>query len=163
MGLIKRTDIVDFLDITPTAQNPTWAIIGDGMTTGTWTYDATTTSETYIIHDSATTTLDSYSVTMDGEMKCKAGDEVFDYIDNLRITRAIGDGAKSHVLSIYKYDIEANDKYRAEMNDCTVSISSFGGDGGATPTIGFTIAKNGDPTLGTATISSGTPTFTPSV
>lgn len=166
MGLLKRTDIVDFLDVTPSAQTNDWAIVGDGMTTGTWTYDAQTTSETYIINDSATTTVDSYSVSMDGEMKCKKGDEVFDFIDGLRKTRAIGESAKTSVLSVYKYDFTTEGgttTYSAEKNDCTVTITSFGGDGGATPTIGFTIAKNGDPVIGTVTMSGGTPTFTPTV
>jgi len=160
MGLIKRTDIVDFIDTTPTAIEPTWVIVGDGMTTGTWTYEASETSETYIIHDSATTTIDNYNVSLDGEMKCKKGDGAFDFIDGLRKSRAIGDAAKTHVLSIYKYDV-TGDEYAAELSDATISISSFGGDGGATPTIGFTIAKNGDPTLGKATISNGEPLFTP--
>ena len=163
MALLKRTDIVDFIDTTPTAQTPTWVLVGDGMTTGTWTYEAAETSETYIIHDSATTTIDNYNVSLDGEMKCKKGDGAFDFIDGLRKRRAIGDDAKTHVLSIYKYDVDENDKYAAEMSDATISISSFGGDGGATPTIGFTIAKNGDPTLGKATINNSTPEFTPTV
>ena len=160
MGLIKRTDIVDFIDTTPNSSTPTWVIVGDGMTTGTWTYEAAETSETYIIHDSATTTIDNYNVSLDGEMKCKKGDGAFDYIDGLRKTRAIGDAAKTHVLSIYKYDV-SGESYAAELCEATISISSFGGDGGATPTIGFTIAKNGDPTIGTATITDGEPTFVP--
>ena len=158
MGLLKRTDIVDFIDTTPNSSTHTWAIVGDGMTTGTWTYEAAETNETYIIHDSATTTVDSYNVSMDGEMKCKKGDGAFDFIDGLRQARATGDAAKTYILSIYKYDLVGDD-YKAELSDATVTITSFGGDGGATPTIGFTLAKNGDPTKGTASITDGEPTF----
>lgn len=163
MGLLKRTDIVDFIDITPTGQSRTWVLLGDGMITGTWTYEAGETSETYIIHDNATTTVDNYNVTLDGEMKCKKGDGAFDYIDGLRRTRAVGSAAETNILSIYKYDVDENDKYAAETSNATISISSFGGDGGATPTIGFTISKNGDPTIGKATITNGEPAFTPTV
>lgn len=161
--LIKRTDIVTFLDITPTNEQPTWAIVGDGMTTGAISYEAGTTSETYIINDSATTTVDNYNVSFEGEMKCIKGDEVFDYVDNLRITRATGDNAKSHVLNVYKYIVDEGGKYKSEMSDCSITLSSFGGDGGTTPTIAFSINMNGDPTLGLTNIDNGIPTFTPTI
>ena len=50
--------------------------------------------------------------------------------------------------------------YKAQKFNCSVSISSYGGDGGVTPTIGFKINVNGRPENGTVTLSEGTPTFT---
>lgn len=161
--LVKRPEIVAWLDVEPTGATPTWGLVGNGMTTGSYTYEAATTSETYIVDENATTTLDGYSVSLDGEMKCLFGDEVYDYINGLRYNLATGTDATTKVLLVDKYDVDEENKYKAQQFNCTVSISSYGGDGGATPTIGFTIAVNGDPTNGTVTIANGTPTFTATV
>lgn len=159
--LVKRPEIMAFLDKTPSS-SPTWKIIGNGMTTGSYSYEASETSETYIVDENATTTIDSYSVSIDGEMKCIFGDDVYDFINGLRYNLATGSDASSHILLVDKYDevTAGTGKFRAQMFDCTISISSYGGDGGATPTISFKISVNGTPKKGYATISSGTPTFT---
>lgn len=157
-GYAKRSDIVTFIDITP-ASSPTWAIVGDYSTDGTLTYDATTSEDHFITKDSPTINIDTYGVSMDQEQYCYVGDEVFDYIDNLRITRATGDDTRTHYLNVYKYNV-SNNAYKAEMGDCTITINSIGGAGNEKPRIGYTINME-DNTIGTATISEGVPTFTP--
>lgn len=158
--LVKRSQIVTWLNTKPaTPETPTWGIVGNGMTNGEFKYDAKETSETYIVNDNATTTVDGYTISLDGEMKCLFGDEVYDFINGLRYNLAVGESAKTQVLLVDKYDV-TTDKYKAQKFDCSISISSYGGDGGATPTIGFKINVNGDPTNGTVTIAAGVPTFT---
>ncbi len=149
-----------FLNIEPSGSSESWALVGNGMTTGSYTYEATETSETYIVDDNATTTVDSYALSLDGEMKCIFGDEVFDFINELRRKLATGTDAETSVLLVDKYDVSETNKFKAQKFACSISISSYGGDGGATPTIGFKINVNGDPTNGTVTISEGVPTFT---
>lgn len=149
-----------FLNIEPSGSSESWALVGNGMTTGSYTYEATETSETYIINENATTTVDSYAVSLDGEMKCIYGDQVYDYINGLRYNLATGTDAVTKVLLIDKYDVDDDGAFKAQKFDCSISISSYGGDGGATPSIGFKINVNGDPVQGTATIASGVPTFT---
>ena len=160
MRYVKRKEIMLFIDTTPNS-SPTWKLVGNGMTTGTYTYDANEEDETYIIHDNPTTLVDQYKVTLDGEMKCIFGDDVYDYINGLRRNLATGSDAEQHCLLIDKYDEASTDNFVAQTYDSSVSISSYGGDGGVTPTIGFKINLNGDPTDGTATITGGVPTFTP--
>lgn len=149
-----------FLNIEPSGSSESWALVGNGMTTGSYTYEATETSETYIVDDNATTTVDSYALSLDGEMKCIFGDEVFDFINELRRKLATGTDAETSVLLIDKYDVSETNKFKAQKFACSISISSYGGDGGATPTIGFKINVNGDPVNGTVTIADGVPTFT---
>lgn len=149
-----------FLNIEPSGSSESWALVGNGMTTGSYSYEATETSETYIINENATTTVDSYAVSLDGEMKCIYGDQVYDYINGLRYNLATGTDAETTVLLIDKYDTDDDGSFKAQKFNCSISISSYGGDGGATPSIGFKINVNGDPTQGTATIASGVPTFT---
>lgn len=149
-----------FLNIEPSGSSESWALVGNGMTTGSYTYEATETSETYIVNENATTTVDSYAVSLDGEMKCIYGDQVYDYINGLRYNLATATDAETTVLLIDKYDVDDDGSFKAQKFNCSISISSYGGDGGTTPTIGFKINVNGDPVQGTATIASGVPKFT---
>lgn len=161
--LVKRTEIMTFLNITPSAQTESFALVGNGMTSGSYSYEASETSETYIVDDNSTTIVDGYALSLDGEMKCIFGDDVYDFINNLRYNLATGSAAETTVLLVDKYDAttEGNvTSFKAQKFRCSVSISSYGGDGGATPTIGFKINVNGAPTNGTVTISGGVPTFT---
>lgn len=150
-----------FLNVTPKETTETLALVGNGMTSGSYSYEANETNETYIVNDNATTTIDSYAVSLDGEMKCIYGDEVYDYINGLRYDLATGTDAESTVLLIDKYDKNTDGSFKAQKFNCSISISSYGGDGGATPTIGFKINVNGDPINGSVVMTSGEPVFTP--
>ena len=162
--LIKRSQIQAFLNTAGKSGEPTYKIVGNYMPSGNYEYNPQTTTETYIVNDNATSTLDSYQIAFDGEMKCAKGDAVFDYIDGLRYNVAVGDDAVSEVVLVDTYEQKGSGSgYRAQKFACTVSVNSFGGDGGQTPTISFNIAVNGDPVQGTATISAGTCTFTAGV
>lgn len=161
--LIKRSQIQAFLNVSKESATESFKIIGNYMPTGAYDYNPQTTTETYIVNDNATLTLDSYQIAFDGEMKCAKGDAVFDYIDDLRYNVAVGDDAVSEVVLVDTWNTKTKGSYRAEKFNCTISINSYGGDGGQTPTISFNIGINGDPIKGTATISAGTCTFTPEI
>lgn len=162
--LIKRSQIQAFLNTAGKGEAPTYKIVGNYMPTGAYDYNPQTTTETYIVNDNATSTLDSYQIAFDGEMKCAKGDAVFDYIDGLRYTVAVGDDAVSEVVLVDTYEQKGSSGgFRAQKFACAVSINSFGGDGGQIATISFNIAVNGDPVQGTATISAGTCSFTAEV
>lgn len=158
--LVKRPEIVAWLDTTPTESSETWALVGNGMTSGAYSYEASETSETYIVDENATTTIDNYNISLDGEMKCLFGDEVYDYINGLRYNLAVGSDAVSHVLLVDKYDVSEDGAYKAQKFNCSISVSSYGGEGGATPTIGFKININGRPENGSVKLTAGVPEFT---
>lgn len=159
--LIKRSQIQAFLNVSKESATESFKIIGNYMPTGAYDYNPQSTTETYIVNDNATSTLDSYQIAFDGEMKCAKGDAVFDYIDDLRYNVAVGDDAVSEVVLVDTWNTKTTGSYRAEKFNCTISINSYGGDGGQIPTISFNIGINGDPIKGTATIQEGTCTFTP--
>jgi len=158
--LVKRKDIVLYLNTTPKAINETWGLYGRKTTSSTYSYNPSTTSETYIVDDNATVTLDSYNVSVDGNMKCYFGDTLYDYINGLRYNLATGNDAVTKALLIDKYD-KTGDAFKAQVFEATISIESYGGDGGETPTITFNIGLNGTPTNGTVTFVGETPTFSP--
>lgn len=163
--LIKRKEIMLYLDTTPKSGTPTYGLYGKKSTSATYTYNPETTSETYITDDNATVTLDSYNVTIDGNMKCYFGDAIYDYINGLRYNLATGTDAITSALLIDKYDATTNGvtSFKAQKFEATISVESYGGDGGVTPTITFTIGLNGTPVNGTVTFSGETPEFTPAV
>ncbi len=158
--LVKRKEIMLYLNTTP-SETETWGLYGKKSTTATYTYNPNSTSETYITDDNATVTLDSYNVTIDGDMKCYFGDAIYDFINGLRYNLSTGSDAVTKALLIDKYDkSSSDDSFKAQVFDCTISIESYGGDGGVTPNITFTIGLNGDPTQGSVTFTGDVPTFT---
>ena len=156
---VKRSDLMAFLN-TGTADEPVWSRMGKGITSQVLAYNPATTSETYIDEDSATTNLDSYSVNISTPQTAYAGNAVFDFVDELRKTRAVGSDAQAEVLLVYAYDKAEGGGYRAERNNAVLQIDDFGGEGGGSVVLNYTVNLNGNPTFGTATVEGGTVTFT---
>lgn len=145
---VKRSKFAAFLNTTP-ASTATYSLIGDGVTTGTVNYNPQTTEETYIHQDSGTTEIESYRPTLPLEAKCKAGDAVFDFVDDLRQARAVLDEAKTDLVMVYLYETPVDGVYPAEKQSVSIQIDSFGGDGGTANVINYTINFLGDPVAGT--------------
>lgn len=155
---IKRSQVAAFLN-TGTSAIPVWSRIGKGVTEQIIAYNPQVTTETYINEDNATTSLTSYQVNIATPQTAYAGDKVFDFVDALRQSRAVGDAAEVEVLLVYLY---TTSPYKAEKNTAVVQIDDFGGTGGAPVVINYTLNLNGDPTIGTATITDGAVAFTAS-
>lgn len=154
---VKRSDFASFLNTTPSAE-ATWSRVGKGVTSQKISYNPTTTSETFIDEDCASTSVDSYAPTMDAPQTAYAGDPVFDYVDGLRQARAVGADCETEMLLVYIYD-ENEGKYAAEKQKVAIQIDDFGGDGGASNVITYTLNFNGEAEKGTCTIADGVPTF----
>ena len=153
---IKRSQIATFLDTTPVGANRTYKIVGFGVTGYSISYNPQTETEQWIIDDNATTTVTGNQKSGDVEQRMYKGEPCFEYINGLR--DKIGGDLQTTVLDVDLYDA-TNSAYKAKKQDCTISITSYGGD--TNPTIGYTIHYNGDPIEGTVTIADGVPTFVP--
>jgi hypothetical protein len=148
VSTVKRSAFKTFLN-TGTTETPVWSLVGEGITTGTINYNPETSSETYIHQDSGVTMIDSYKPTMPIEATCKAGDTVFDFVDGKRQARAVLAAAQVEIVNVWLYEAEAGGAYPAERQAANLQIDSFGGDGGASAKISYTINFEGDPTIGT--------------
>lgn len=155
---IKRSQFKTFLNTTP-ASTATYSLIGDGVTTGEIAYNPKTTEEMYIHEDTGTTVIEGYAPTMPIEAVAKNGDAVFEYIDGLRKSRAILDDAVTDVVNVWYYETPTLGEYPAEKQAVSIQIDTFGGDGGASNKINYTINYQGDAVLGTFNPTSGV--FTP--
>ena len=156
---IKRSEFATFINVSP-GTTASYARMGKGITSQAVAYNPTTTSETYIDEDSATTSIDSYSVNIATPQTCYAGEPVFSFVDGLRRSRAVGSECETDIVLVYIYDKQEDGAYAAEKCKAAVQIDDFGGDGGGSVVINYTINVNGDPIPGKATITNGTMTFT---
>src|SRR4051794_5435222 len=109
---IKRSQIKSFLN-TGVVETPVWSVIGKGITTGAIEYNPATVEETYIDEDSGTTMIEGYKPTMPIEGTGMAGDPAFDYLDNLRVTRAVLGSAQGEVVNVWLYKTETSGAYPA--------------------------------------------------
>ena len=159
MEKIKRSLFATFINTTPGDGEPTWAKMGKGITSQKITYNPTVTTEQYIDEDNAYSSVDSYAPSLDGTQTCYKGEPVFEYIEALRQKRAVGNDLETEVLFVYLYDGTEN-AYKAEKNACVIQLGDYGGDGGGSVQLTYTIGLNGDPVQGTATIANSTVTFT---
>lgn len=154
---VKRSKFATFLN-TGTGSTETWSLVGDGVTSMTISYNPQTSDETYIHQDSGTTDVESYKPTSAVPMTAMQGDPVFDFADNLRRKRAVLDEARTSVCLVYLYDEVSGGAYPAEKNTCSIQIDDFGGEGGGSNVINFTINFVGDSVSGT--FDPSTKTFT---
>ena len=159
MEKIKRSLFATFLNTTP-GETETWARMGKGITSQNISYNPNVTTEQFIHEDNATSSVDSYAPTLDGTQTCYKGEPVFEYIDNLRQSRAVGSALETEVLFVYLY-AGTEGAFKAEKNKCVIQLGEYGGDGGGNVTMTYTVGLNGDPVVGTAAVSVGNVTFTP--
>jgi hypothetical protein len=159
MAKIKRSEVQTFLNTTPDS-TATYVLIGPGVVSGKINYNPKTTEETYIDEDSATINIDSYAPTMPVEQTAISGDDVFDFVDNLRINRAVLDDAETTVCNVWMYQSGGPSAYPAEEQTVSIQIDDFGGEGGQAVKINYTINYVGDPVVGTFNASGNV--FTPS-
>jgi hypothetical protein len=157
MGKIKRSQIATFLN-SGTGETPTWSLIGDGVTEQTIAYNPQTSEEVYINQDSGNTNIESYRPTIPTPMTAIKGDAVFDFVDGIRKSRKVLADAETEVCIVYLYEEATAGAYPAEKNACSIQIDDFGGPGGESATINFTVNLNGDPVIGT--FDPSTKTFT---
>ena len=160
MEKLKRSLFATFINTTPGDGKETWARMGKGITSQSIAYNPNVTTEQYIDEDNAYSSVDSYAPSLEGEQTCYKGEPVFEYVDALRQSRALGTALETQVLFVYLYSGGESSAYKAEKNNAVIQLGEYGGDGGGNITLSYTIGLNGDPVVGTATITGGNVTFT---
>ena len=104
---IKRPLIAHFLDVGETFGEysaATWARLGKNVTEASTDYGAQTETEQDIISESATTEITGYQPTMSVSQQCTKGDEVFEYVNQKRRSRATLGSSHSWLLNIDMWD-----------------------------------------------------------
>lgn len=156
---VKRSQFKTFLN-TGTEAVPVWSLIGDGVSSGAISYNPQTLEEIYIHQDSGVTEIESYKPTLPIEATAKSGDPAFDFVDAMRKTRAVLADAHAEVVNVWLYETPTGNAYPAERQPVSIQIDEFGGDGGQSAKINYTVNFMGDPVIGT--FDPATKTFTAS-
>jgi len=158
MSKIKRSQVMTFLNTTPLSA-ATYNLIGSGVTAGSIALNPKVEEETYIHEDNATVTVESYAPKLPLEAAAVSGDAVFEFIDALRIARAVMADAETDIVNVWAYKSGGPTAYPAEKQAVAIQVDEFGGDGGSSTKINYTINYIGDPIPGT--FNASTKAFTP--
>lgn len=147
---IKDSQYQRFINTTPSSI-ATWKILGIGVADSLKTdYNPQVDTEKWIIEDTARNDHTSNQKQSSVTQKCYKNDPEFEFInagrDKLNYT--------TQILEIDTWN-GTNGSYPAKKSDVLITVTSYSGS-----EIEYDIYFNGDPTEGTASITSGVPTFT---
>jgi len=147
MAKVKRSELITYIDITPDTED--YALLGVGVITGTINLNPNVLTETYIHEDTANISVESYAPTMPLEITGDATDDVFLYLDGLRIARAVLGDCETTIVNVWNYTAGGPTAAPAEQQAVSIQVDSFGGEGGTAVKLNVTINYQGDPVVGT--------------
>ena len=150
---VKRSQFLTYLDTTPTETNPTWKVLGVGITEYGISFNPQVDTEKWIIEDNARNDHSSNQKQSSVSQKCYKGDPVFEFINAGRDQL----NYKSHVLDIDRWN-GTGSTYPAKMNDVIITITNYMGE---EATIEYDVYYDGDAVEGSVTFVGNVPTFTP--
>lgn len=145
---VKRSQFQTFMNVAASGA-ANYALIGDGVTSGVINYNPQTLEETYIHQNSGSTEVESYRPQFPLEQTCKKGDAVFDFVEAMRRKRAVLGEAKTDIVLVYLYETAVSGAFPAERQNVSIAVDDYGGDGGASNKINYTINFVGDAVQGT--------------
>ena len=150
---INRSQFLTYLNTTPSAVNPTWSVLGVGITEYGIAFNPQVDTEKWIIEDNARTDHSSNQKQGSVTQKCYKGDAVFEFVNAGRDKL----NYKTQVLDIDRWNGNGT-SYPAKVNDVIITVTNYMGENAE---IEYDIYYDGDAKEGTVTIVDGVPSFTP--
>ena len=149
---ITEDQFLRFIDTTPTATNPTWALVAAVEEGGAGIdYNPNIDRLKLIVNQNATSNHTSNDKQMSVTYLAYKGDPCFAFVNAGRDQL----NYKTRLLEVDLWD-ETSGSYSAKMSEATIGITSYHGD-----TIEFDVYVDGDAEVGTVTVSNQVPTFVP--
>lgn len=149
MAKVKRSNLVHLLNITPDEDTPTWYRVGHGATDGTLAMNPQSVTEQDITQDNAESYITGYQPSLPISMKANPEDDAFNYVNELRRTRAVLGDCETQIIDVDMYDGDSKSGYKATKCDCVIQVDDYGGAASDPLSISFTINYSGDPVQGT--------------
>ena len=150
---VNRSQFLTYLDVTPSGSNPSWKILGVGITDYGISYNPQVDTEKWIIEDNARNDHTSNQKQGSVEQKIYKGDPCFEFAANGRDKL----NYPTHILDIDRWN-GSNGSYPAKMSDGILVVTEALGENA---TLSYDLYYNGDIIEGTVTFSGNVPTFTP--
>lgn len=155
----KRSDFYTFLNIGGTTEN--WVREGKFAPEMTAKMNPQRTTTQDVTQDTAETDITGYQPYISLSKSVSKTDPAFDFINDIRRNRKILSDAYADILHVDVFN-GSGSSYPAVKQPVSVQIDTFGGPASDPLTISYTYNYRGDAVEGTATITNGTVTFTPS-
>lgn len=150
---VNRSQFLTFLDTTPEESNPTWAVLGIGITNYGISFNPQVETEKWIIEDNARTDHQSNQKQSTVSQKIYKNDPCFEFVQAGRDVL----NYRTHILDIDSWNGD-NGTYPAKLSDGVIAITQYMNENAV---IEYDLYYDGNATEGTVTISNGVPTFTP--
>lgn len=149
---MERSQWITYLDTKPTEGTPEFNILGIGITDMAQAFNPSVDSEKWVIENTARHVHQSNEKQMAVSQSIYLGDPCYEFVRD-------GKGKlnyKTHILDIDMTRKETGDKYYAELSDGLITVTNFMGENA---TIEYDLYYEGEPTIGTVTITEGKPVF----
>lgn len=143
-----------FLDVSDTS-TPSWKRCSTS-TDFAITYNANTEERDYISYANPIDELENYKPSIGQTQTAYIGDPIYDFVADLARRQAVGDDAVTDCMIVRQEMNSGGTAHLAEKFPALIVIDT---DDMVAKTITYTINYHGDVEYGTATISSGVPTF----
>lgn len=155
----KRSGFLLFLDTEPKGSAPEWALVGEGVTELSISYNPQTNTEQYIHQDTANTELTGYQPNAPVTAQVVKGDPAFDFINEMRKKLPIGPDAHTSIVMVDIFEEPTGSNYPATKQPVSIQIDTYGGPATDPLSVGYTINWLGNGEEGT--FNPDTKTFTP--
>lgn len=154
----KRSAQKTFINTAKGGGASSYALIGDGVTELSISYNAQSSTNQYIHEDTATTTVTGYQPNAPVTSEVVKGDPAFEFINAMRRDLPVGSDAETDIVTVDLFD-GTGDSYPAIKQKVSVQIDSYGGPASDPLSIGYTLNWIGAGESGT--FNPTTKAFTP--
>lgn len=144
---------------TGSVSSPVWSRIGKGVSSLPISYNAKTTTETYVDEDNATTDVEGYEVSFDTEHTAMKNEPVFDFVNGIRKGLKVGSECETQAILVDIYDMtitSGSGSGTGQKFGATIVITDLTIEGGKIAKLKYKVAINGDPEDVTVSIANKT-------
>lgn len=139
----KRSAFLLFINTAKGTDAGTYALVGDGVTELTISYNPQTSTEQYIHQDTATTEMTGYQPNAPVTSQAVKGDQAFEFINDMRRRLPIGSDAHTDIVMVDVFETASSGSYPATRQPVSIQIDSYGGAASDPLSIGYTINWRG--------------------
>ena len=160
---IDRALLIAYLNTGTSSSSPTWSPIGKRVEDSSQEFDWSEETKQDILGSTYTTMKKPVITQTFDPCELDAGDEAQKKIWNLAIVKQDNNALTNmDMLIVHLYAGAANTAVFAELYEsCMIKPTGLGGEGGGSIGMPIDVTYGGKRTIGTASVSAGTVTFTP--
>jgi hypothetical protein len=148
--IIKRSQLAEYLNTTPVGTSKTWSRIGFGVEGKSGDYNPEIDERQFIDEDSPNSSIRRYAYSSEFDINAATDSPVFEYLDTLRVSRAIYADAETEYLEVRLYQPVDGKKntFSATLLNVAIAVNSIGDAAEDPLTLSATVSGRGDPIEG---------------